>query len=86
MDDLILGKIEVNSKKIESIAYNPESYTMEIDMKNGDMIRYFGIPNYIFENFILDIGAYISFLRLASASTSFSLKDISGKASFTFCM
>jgi len=52
MEDLILDRKKVKSKKIESIAYNRESFTMEIEFKNGDIFRYFGIPDYIFENFL----------------------------------
>ncbi len=52
MEDIFVDRKKVNSKKIESIAYNSESYTLEIEFKNGDIIRYFGIPDYIFENFL----------------------------------
>ena len=51
MENVLVDRQKVNSKKIDSMAYNPESYILEIDFKNGDIIRYLGVPDYIFENF-----------------------------------
>jgi len=52
MEDIFVDRTIVNSKKIDSIAYNPESYILEIEFKNSDIIRYLGVPDYIFENFL----------------------------------
>ena len=52
MEDIFIDRKKIDSKKIETLAYNPELYTLEIEFKNGDIIRYLGVPDYIFENFI----------------------------------
>ena len=52
MEDIFVDRKRIDSKKIESIAYDPESYTLEIEFKNGNLVRYFGLPDYIFEKFL----------------------------------
>ncbi|MBN2412536.1 KTSC domain-containing protein [candidate division KSB1 bacterium] len=51
MEEIFVDRIKVNSKRIDSMAYDPDSYTLEIEFKNGDIVRYFGVPDYIFETF-----------------------------------
>ena len=45
-----MEKIILNGKKLVAIRYEPLTFTLELEFRNQGIIRYFGIPGYIFEN------------------------------------
>ena len=45
----MLEKLWVKSKKIQLLNYDPETFTLEVEYNDGDIYRYFGVPDYIYE-------------------------------------
>lgn len=57
-----MQRISVTSTNVETIGYDEDSQTLEIEFKNGSVYQYFDVPENIF-NELRDagsIGAYFS--------------------------
>ena len=52
MENIHIERIAVNCKKLASVAYDPATYTLELEFQNSDLFQYFGIPEYIFESLL----------------------------------
>ena len=52
----------VSSSNIDSIGYDEESQTLEVEFKNGTLYQYFDVPEHIFNGLIGadSIGGYLA--------------------------
>jgi hypothetical protein len=57
-----MNKTPVTSSNIDSIGYDPDSQTLEIEFKNGSTYQYFDIPELIHTELINSdsIGGYLA--------------------------
>lgn len=43
-----MDRIPVTSKNIHSIGYDPQSATLEVEFKSGDVYQYFNVPEHLY--------------------------------------
>lgn len=57
-----MERIAVSSSNVESIGYDPDSSTLEVEFKNGSVYQYFDVPEQIFNDLINagSIGSYLA--------------------------
>ena len=46
-----MGRISKKSNTPSAIRYNPDTYILEIEFHNHDIYQYFGVPEYIYQEF-----------------------------------
>jgi len=51
----------VNSSNIESVGYDSDSLTLEVEFKGGSVYQYYDVPSHVYENFISaeSLGSYL---------------------------
>lgn len=47
-----MNRILVNSSNIRSIGYDNQSSILEVEFTSGDIYRYFGMPEYLYQQFL----------------------------------
>ncbi|WP_396588633.1 KTSC domain-containing protein [Bermanella sp. R86510] len=44
-----MERTQVGSSNIESIGYDSDSETLEVEFSNGGLYQYFGVPAYVYD-------------------------------------
>ncbi len=47
-----MERLPVQSSNIYSIGYDPVSQTLEVEFNNGSIYQYYGVPEFIYEDFM----------------------------------
>jgi hypothetical protein len=47
-----MQRIHVSSSNIRSIGYDAPSSTLEVEFTSGDVYRYYGVPQHLYEQFM----------------------------------
>jgi uncharacterized protein len=45
-----MNRLHVDSSNIESIGYDPQNQTLEIEFQNGYVYQYFDVPETVYQN------------------------------------
>lgn len=70
--DLIMERTPVTSKNIQSIGYDPETQTLEIEFNTGGVYQYAGVPE----------GEYEAMMN-ADSKGKYLIANIKGRYSYT---
>ena len=57
-----MDRVSVNSSNVDSVGYNPDSLTLEIEFNSGDIYQYYDVPEYIYDELISagSVGQYLN--------------------------
>jgi hypothetical protein len=57
-----MQRTAVSSSNVESVGYDENNETLEIEFKNGSIYQYFDVPKNIFDSLMLSgsVGAYLA--------------------------
>lgn len=57
-----MNRQHVDSSNIESIGYDPQNQTLEIEFQNGYVYQYFDVPEIVYQNLMAAVshGKYFS--------------------------
>ncbi len=47
-----MDRVQVSSSNLESVGYDEDSQTLEIEFKNGNIYQYFDVPSQIFDGIV----------------------------------
>lgn len=57
-----MNRVPVSSSNVDSVGYDPETMTLEIEFKNGAVYQYFDVPDMEHRNLVSadSVGTYLN--------------------------
>lgn len=47
-----MNRTPVSSSNIQSIGYDPQTATLEVEFTSGEVYQYFNVPEYLYQQFL----------------------------------